>query len=308
MPAGDSRSSPGPQRPEVVRELGHLRGQVGVGQGLAHQLAQLLALLRAERGQHPLGGRLAAGQRVDQLLDVLGLLGEELAVLVHEVGELVGGVLLPGVRGQQRVQVGQHVLDPLHRLGVRGLQGLLHPGELGVQHLAPQHVLDRLVSWPAPRGSASRSRPAPGRPRRRRRAGCPAPSRPTGRRRLPGRPTSPARRPAPGRARPGSGPGCRRDRRGGGPAARSLRISRRSLSSPPRPSSPRRIRSRSASRAIAGGQHVVADLVDGLPHVVRRSQRVGAAAPRPVAEPAVSPCRLVRLVVAVDSAVDQAAP
>ncbi len=37
---------PGPQRPEVVGELGHLRGEVGVGERVAHQLAELLALLR----------------------------------------------------------------------------------------------------------------------------------------------------------------------------------------------------------------------------------------------------------------------
>ncbi len=62
---------PGPQRPQVVAQLSHLGGEVGVTQRLAHQLAELLALLRAERGQHPLRGGLPAGQRVDQLLDAL---------------------------------------------------------------------------------------------------------------------------------------------------------------------------------------------------------------------------------------------
>ena len=136
------------QRAQVVRELSHLRGQVGVGQRLAHQLTQLLALLRAQRGQHSLGRGLAAGQRVDEFVDRLRLLGKELAVAGHEVGELVGRVLLPGVRREQRVQIGQHVLDPLHRLGVRRVEGLLHAGELGVQHLAAQHVLDRLEGRP----------------------------------------------------------------------------------------------------------------------------------------------------------------
>ena len=138
----------GPQRPQVVPELGHLRGQVGVAQGLAHQLGQLLALFGAERVEHPLRGGLLPGERVDQLLDGLGLLREELAVLVHEVLERIGGVLVAGVRGQQRVQVGQHVLDPLHRLRIRRLQGLLQSGELRVQDLPAQHVLDRLVRGP----------------------------------------------------------------------------------------------------------------------------------------------------------------
>ena len=66
----------------------------------------------------------------------------------HEVGELVGRVLLPGVGREQGVQIGEHVLDPLQRLGVRRLQGLLHPGELGVQHLPAQHLLDRLEGRP----------------------------------------------------------------------------------------------------------------------------------------------------------------
>ena len=38
---------PGPQRAQVVGELRHLRGQVGVGHRVAHQLAELLALLAA---------------------------------------------------------------------------------------------------------------------------------------------------------------------------------------------------------------------------------------------------------------------
>ena len=101
-------------------------------------------MLGAERGHHPLGRRLTSGERVDQLFDGLRLLREELAVLGHEVGELVGGVLVARVRGQQGVEVGQHVLDPLHRLRIRRLQRLLHPGELRVEHLALQHLLDRL--------------------------------------------------------------------------------------------------------------------------------------------------------------------
>ncbi len=106
------------QGSEVVSQLRHFRRQVRIGHRLAHQLAELLALLRSERGQHPLGGRLPASQCVDQLVDVLRLLGKELAVLGHEVGKLIGRVFLACMGGKERVEVSEHVLDPLHRLPV----------------------------------------------------------------------------------------------------------------------------------------------------------------------------------------------
>ena len=56
---------------------------------------QLRALLGGHRVHHPLGGGRPLGQGVDQLVDVLRVLGEEVAVLVHEVGEVLGGVLAP---------------------------------------------------------------------------------------------------------------------------------------------------------------------------------------------------------------------
>jgi hypothetical protein len=131
--------------PQVVGELRHLRGEVGVGHRLAHQLAELLALLGPQGGHHPVGRGLSSGEGVDQLVDVLGVLREHLAVLVHEVGEAVGGVLAARVGGQQVVEVGHHVLDRLHGLRVTVLEEALHPGELRVEDLALQHLLDRLV-------------------------------------------------------------------------------------------------------------------------------------------------------------------
>jgi hypothetical protein len=89
-----------------------------------------------------------AGQAVDELVDVLGLVGEELPVLVHELLELVGRVLAPSVRGQQLVEVGQHVLGAGHRLlrlRAVALQRFSHPGELLVEHLALQHLADLVV-------------------------------------------------------------------------------------------------------------------------------------------------------------------
>jgi hypothetical protein len=108
---------------------------------VAEQLAQLLPLLWAERCHQPHAGGLTARQRIDQLLDCLRVFTEELAMTLHEVSELVSRVLLPRMGGQQRVEVGQHVLDPLHGLRVGGFQSLLDARELGVQHLTLQHAL-----------------------------------------------------------------------------------------------------------------------------------------------------------------------
>ena len=69
-------------------------------------------------------------------------------MLVHELGERVRGVLVAGVLGQQVVEVGEHVLHLLHGLGVLALQRLLHARELGVEHLALQHLRDGLVRLP----------------------------------------------------------------------------------------------------------------------------------------------------------------
>ncbi len=104
---------------QVVGQLRHLTGQVGVGQCLAHQLAELLALGGGEGRQHAVRCGLPAGQRVDQLVDVLRLVGEEVAVLVHEPPELVRCVVATGMRREQRVEVGEHVLDRIHRSRVR---------------------------------------------------------------------------------------------------------------------------------------------------------------------------------------------
>ena len=73
---------------------------------------------------------------------------EELAVLVHEVAELLVGVLAAVVRVEERGQVGDHVLDRLHVASVRVLQRLLHRGERAVEHLPAQQVLDLLVGLP----------------------------------------------------------------------------------------------------------------------------------------------------------------
>ena len=282
----------GSQRAQVVRQLSHLRGQVGIGQRLLHQLGELLALLGAERVHHPLGGGLPTGQRVDQLLDGLRLLREELAVLVHELGERVGGVLVAGVLGQQRVEVGQHVLDLLHRLGVLALQRLLHAGELGVQHLPLQHLGDGLVRLPGLVG-----------------APLVVTQRPDGAGDVVGDGLQlQLRQPVlvavhPGQLLPLGGqrlveggpdlvqgaPEVAALASGGAQLAESLGelVQTTPTVQPTLHQLPQRVPDG------AGGQHVLADLVQGRAEVVRRRERVASAPPGPVAEPAVRVAALV---------------
>ncbi len=127
---------------------GHLRGQAGVGQRLVHQAGQLVPLLGGQRGQQPLGRHGPAGQLVDQLLQVGRAVGEQVPVARHEGVEVLLSVLAPGVGVQHRVQVGQHVLDPLQRLRVRVGQRVLHAAELAVQYLPPEQVLELLEGLP----------------------------------------------------------------------------------------------------------------------------------------------------------------
>ena len=124
---------------------GQRLGEPRVAEGLLRQLHQLVALGLAHRVEHPLGGGGPAGEQVDQLLGVLRVLGEELAVLGHELVELRGGVLARGVVGEQVVEVVEHLPDPLDVLGRRVLHRLLHALEPLVEHLAAEQVADLLV-------------------------------------------------------------------------------------------------------------------------------------------------------------------
>ena len=92
-PLGAAPVLAGPQRLEVGVELGQRLHQVRRPERLLGQRVQLVALLLGHRVAHPLGGGGALGERVEQLVDVLRVLGEEVAVLVHELAELLGRVL-----------------------------------------------------------------------------------------------------------------------------------------------------------------------------------------------------------------------
>ena len=81
---------------------------------------------------------------VDEFLEVGRVVGEHVAVLAHEVVEVLLRVLSARVRVEHLPQVSEHVLDPLHGGRVRVFQCLLHPLELAVKDLPAQQVTQLL--------------------------------------------------------------------------------------------------------------------------------------------------------------------
>ncbi len=66
-------------------------------------------------------------------------------MLVHEVVEVLLGVLAAGMLVQQVVQIVEHLVDALTVLVGGVLQRLLHPGEPLIEHLAAEQILDLVV-------------------------------------------------------------------------------------------------------------------------------------------------------------------
>ncbi|CAB4712892.1 unannotated protein [freshwater metagenome] len=147
-PLGAAPVLPRSQRLQVAVELRERLHQLGAAEGLRGQRVELRALLGGHRVAHPLGGGGALGERVEQLVDISWALGEEVAVLVHELVELLGGVLTASVGVEERVEVLQHLVDRRAVLVGGALERLLHAGEALVEHLAPKQVLDLLVVLP----------------------------------------------------------------------------------------------------------------------------------------------------------------
>ena len=112
---------------------------------LLRQRVQLRPLLGGEAVAEPLRGGRPPGQRVDQLLDVAGVLREVPAVLGHELLEVVVTVFTAGVLVQQFVEVVQHLVDGPSVLVGGILQGLFHTGQTLVEHLPAEQILDLLV-------------------------------------------------------------------------------------------------------------------------------------------------------------------
>ena len=90
-------SRPSPRRAAGTRrllvELAQPVDQVGDAERLLRERVELVALLLRHRVPHALRGGGPVGQGVEELVEVLRLLGEVVAVLGHEVVELLLGVL-----------------------------------------------------------------------------------------------------------------------------------------------------------------------------------------------------------------------
>jgi hypothetical protein len=135
----------GPQRLEIAVEAVQGVHQLRAAERLRGQRHQLLALLGRHRVEHPLGGRGALGERVEQLVDVLRVLREVVPVLVHELVEVLLGVGAQAVLLEQLVEVREHLVDRGAVLVGGVLQRLLHARKALVEQLAAEQVLDLLV-------------------------------------------------------------------------------------------------------------------------------------------------------------------
>ena len=129
---------------EVLRQALHLPAQVHVLEDRVHQPAQLSLLLGAERVPHRLGGRHALGQLLEQLVEVLRVAREHVAVLRHELLEAGVEVVAALALLEHRVQRVVGVAHARHLLGVHVGERVGGTLEEGVGHLAAQ-LLDQLL-------------------------------------------------------------------------------------------------------------------------------------------------------------------
>ncbi len=129
---------------EVLRQALHLPAQVHVLEDRVHQAAQLRLLLGAHGVPHRLGGGHALRQLLQQLVEVLRVAGEHVAVLRHEL--LEAGVELVAALAllEHLVQRVVGVAHALHLLGVHVGQGVGGSLEERVGHLTAE-LLDELL-------------------------------------------------------------------------------------------------------------------------------------------------------------------
>ena len=107
----------GSPRTQCVAESAHLMCEAHVFHGRGHQRRQLVALLRRQGREHAPGRGCAPSECVDELLQVLRVLREEVAVVLHELAERLARVLTTRIGVEHVVEVREHVLDTLHVFG-----------------------------------------------------------------------------------------------------------------------------------------------------------------------------------------------
>ena len=243
------------------RRAGHLGGQVEVAQRLGHQLGQLLALLGATASR--IIRSAAAARRASASTSssrFCGLSGKKSPCCVHELVEVLGGVLAAGVGARAAaLRSASMSLSAWH--GPRGSAGLCSasfiPRNCWSSTSRRSRSRDLLVRLACLRRAPVVVGQLADRPRRCRAAACPARPRATGRRRTGrGRARRAPRRP-PGRAaaRACSSVPSSRPRRAARGAARCARRSRSSRPRSPSGAAPQQVAQRVAQAAWPG-QHV----------------------------------------------------
>lgn len=115
------------QRLQVGVHASHLLHQLRASERLVGQFLQFPALISRHRVEQSLGRRGARGEGIEQFVQIGGVLGKEVAVFGHELGEVSCGVDAAGTLVEQVVEVAQHLVDGRAIL-IRGvLKGPLHP-------------------------------------------------------------------------------------------------------------------------------------------------------------------------------------
>ena len=106
----------------------HFERKVEVLEDLPRQRFQLGPLLRRHRPQQPRQRGHPSCHLLQQLVERLRVLGEEVAVPLHETGEVEWLSPVPSL--DHRVQLGQHVLEALQLLGRHAAHPLGHVAEV----------------------------------------------------------------------------------------------------------------------------------------------------------------------------------
>ena len=123
---------------QVLAELVDLPPQIHVVEQRVRELLELRALLGRHRVEHLLHLRHRARHLLEQLVERLRVVGEEVAVAIHEPFEV--GLLALLALLEHVVQLGEHVLHPLHLLGRHLRHALLQLVEHRVEELLAQLV------------------------------------------------------------------------------------------------------------------------------------------------------------------------
>ncbi len=130
----------------MLAELIDLPPEVHVFEQLLRETLELRALLRGHRVEHRLHRGHALRHDLEQLVEGLRVLGEEVAVALHEALEV--GLLSPLALSEHLVQLGEHVLHPLHLRGIDVAHRAGHLVEVALRQLLAELVEQLLEPLP----------------------------------------------------------------------------------------------------------------------------------------------------------------